>query len=655
MRALVCEDDRLTRRLIADVVGKRGHDVSEVGSAEEALGLHTEHPFALMLVDWVLPGMDGLELCRRTREQADGDEPVFILLTSRDKQEHVLSALDAGVNDYITKPVDHSVLDTRLTIAERTVQERRRRKQAEAALQSSEESFRLLIEALPDAVLVHRNGRIVYVNPAALHTLGYERADQIIGRPYPELLHPQDRGQVIKRISRMLASGEAAPPHEERFLGANGRIATVEVASLPMEFKGQPAALAIARDLTERKRMESQLLLADRMVSVGTLAAGIAHEINNPLAYVISNLHLLSERMESLRDRLDEATGNDIHEMLAQAQDGAERVRTIVRDLKSFSRADDERLGAVDVERVLDSAVSMAWNEIRHRARLVKSYAQVPAVHANEAKLGQVFLNLLVNAAQALPVSNAQEHEIRVATSYRGTPNDQVVIEVSDTGVGMPPDVAKRIFDPFFTTKPVGVGTGLGLSICHSIVDTMGGHIQVDSQPERGTTMRVHLPASSVPARRSLRPAPRCSGHTQRTRILIVDDEPGVARSLQRALRGHDVSVALSGRDAVEQLTHDAGYDVVFCDLMMPDMSGMELYELASQVRPGLEERMIFMTGGAFTSRAQAFLESIPNQWFEKPFDIRLVQDLVHGSIDEEPEDEEEGVSNGARGDSMAT
>lgn len=167
--------------------------------------------------------------------------------------------------------------------------------------------------------------------------------------------------------------------------------------------------------------------------------------------------------------------------------------------------------------------------------------------------------------------------------------------------------------------------------------------------------MRVHLPASSIPARRSLRPAPRCSGHMQRTRILIVDDEPGVARSLQRALRGHDVSVALSGRDAVEQLTHDAGYDVVFCDLMMPDMSGMELYELASQVRPGLEERMIFMTGGAFTSRAQAFLESIPNQWFEKPFDIRLVQDLVHGSIDEEPEDEEEGVSNGARGDSMAT
>ena len=244
----------------------------------------------------------------------------------------------------------------------------------------------------------------------------------------------------------------------------------------------------MARDLTDRKLMQARLLQSDRMASVGTLAAGVAHEINNPLAYVKANLDVLASRripqlavlLRSLEEERIEHLGGgepddsayELSERLSQiaamidlAREGAERVRSIVRDLKTFSRADEETTTPVDVARVLDASVNMAWNEIRHRAKLIKEYGEVPPVEANESRLGQVFLNLLINAAQAIPEGRAYEHEIRVRT-YADANDERVVIAVSDTGSGIAKDALYRIFDPFFfTTKAVGVGTGLGLWI----------------------------------------------------------------------------------------------------------------------------------------------------------------------------------------------
>ncbi len=253
---------------------------------------------------------------------------------------------------------------------------------------------------------------------------------------------------------------------------------------------------AVARELreasvrAERRRMQEQLLLSDRLASLGLLAASVAHEINNPLSSLMANLDFALHPVEP---------GTSLHPEQEQAlRDGmqcAERIREIIRDIKVFSRPDDKQLGALDVHRVLDSSLRMAWNHIFHRARIVKDYTARSQVLGREAPLGQIFLNLLVNAAQAIPEGQSDTQEIRVVT--RQEEPGHVRVEIHDTGQGIPPELRERIFEPFFTTKPVGVGTGLGLAICRRLITEMNGELGVDSEPGRGTVFHLRLPVAS--------------------------------------------------------------------------------------------------------------------------------------------------------------
>ena len=254
-----------------------------------------------------------------------------------------------------------------------------------------------------------------------------------------------------------------------------------------------PSVLRELRDATnrgEQRRLREQLLVAERMASVGTLAAGVAHEINNPLAAVVANLELALRTIERLPPELTDVA--ELRAELRDAHEAAHLVRQIVRDVKVFSRSVDERGGPVDVRQVLDSTVRMAWNEIRHRARLIRQYQPVPPVWTTDARLGQVFLNLLINAAQAIEIGHVDANEIRLntQTDHEG----RAVVEIADSGVGISAENFNRIFNPFFTTKPPGSGTGLGLSISLRIVKEIGGEIELDSEPGRGTVARVRLP-----------------------------------------------------------------------------------------------------------------------------------------------------------------
>jgi signal transduction histidine kinase len=259
---------------------------------------------------------------------------------------------------------------------------------------------------------------------------------------------------------------------------------------------------ALARIEAERERheMQARLAVADRMASVGTLAAGVAHELNNPLAYVSANLAYVAEALQRAPEgplRAGTISRRDLVQAVEDAQQGASKMRSIIQDLRTFCRQGGDRTGPVDLQPVLQSCVSMAWNEMKRRARFVRDLQDVPKVLGNEGRLGQVFLNLLVNAAQAISEGGADRNVIRLAT--RQLPDGRVSVEVTDTGSGIPPEVQRRVFDPFFTTKPVGVGTGLGLSICHNIVSSLGGSIEVESAPGRGATFRVLLqPAEAV-------------------------------------------------------------------------------------------------------------------------------------------------------------
>ncbi|WP_211194311.1 two-component regulator propeller domain-containing protein [Pyxidicoccus fallax] len=510
------------------------------------------------------------------------------------------------------------------------------------------------------------------------------------------------------------------------------------------------------------KQTQAQLVQAGRMAAVGQLAAGVGHEINNPLAYIVSNLEHASEEADALARELGDtrAVGSRLREVsqaLREALHGADRVRRIVRDLKTFSRPDDEKQGPVELHAVLDSAVKIAMAELRPRAKLMRDYGDVPKVEGNEARLAQVFLNLLINAAQALPEGRAEENEVRLVT--RVAPDGTVMAEVRDTGIGIAPEALSRIFDPFYTTKPQGVGTGLGLSLCHAYVSAMGGTISVESEPGKGSVFRVTLkraaPEAEVAAdaqeRRAARepwsmpgarggarePMPALAAREQGTsresrsmnaeasgergatparsmdgvwrdasptegepalpggmngaalgatspvatasapaaaeagtasssspaadarvpahepranatpaepgtgaapvrgRVLVVDDDALVSGAIRRTLsRENDVEVMVSARQALAQLSlPEPRYDVVLCDLMMPEMTGMDLFDALVQTAPRVAERVVFITGGAFTPAARTFLDRVENTRVEKPFDPEALRKLIRTEV----------------------
>ncbi|HET6148539.1 MAG TPA: response regulator [Polyangia bacterium] len=399
----------------------------------------------------------------------------------------------------------------------------------------------------------------------------------------------------------------------------------------------------------DQARIRQQLLISERMASVGTLAAGVAHEINNPLSVVVGNLEFvaadlrrLGELVAGLGHQASPALAAPIEKMAARlaeiapslqdAQQAAERVRIIVRDLRLFSRADEEVRGPVDVRQVLDSSLSLARNEIRHRAQVQRNYAAVAPVDGNEARLGQVFLNLIVNAAQALPEGQTGANRIVVSTS---SAEGRVIVEISDTGSGIPPEVLPRIFDVFFTTKPIGVGTGLGLAICHRIVTGMGGSISVDSRVGVGTTVRVTLPIAVPGAGAAPSSAETAvTGTRRRGAVLVVEDEQGVGRMLQKLLSVNDsVTWVPSGTEALARISEQPIFDLILCDLMMPEMTGMDFYSALASRSESLARRVVFMTGGAFTPKAREFLDQVDNPRIDKPVDIKRLRQLVDRAI----------------------
>ncbi|MEC9466196.1 MAG: PAS domain S-box protein, partial [Myxococcota bacterium] len=500
---------------------------------------------------------------------------------------------------------------------------------AMAALIESQRDFRELIARSPDGIAISAENCWVFVNPAFASALGYELAAQLIGQPVGGVVLPEDRA----RLEAMRKEGVDALV-EVRLRRCDGSAATFEI-SAPREvsFEGADGLLYFARDVTARKEMESQLLLADRMVSVGTLAAGVAHEVNNPLAYVMANLDFLKERLTSMVAQSDSADARELLDALEESREGAERVRCIVRDLKHFTRGDEESLELIDVRAVVESSISVAFNEIRHRAELIRQFDEVPLIYANKARLGQLFLNLLINAAQALDEGRMTRNQIWVKTCKGPDGGAQIVVQ--DNGPGIDQSLRDRVFDPFFTTKPVGEGTGLGLSICHNIVTSAGGSIGF-APVDEGTSVVVTLPEAvadqvSPEAPGTLMPV-AVEEHHESARILVADDEPAVARALKRALSRYDVEVVADGAAALDKW-NECPFDLMFCDLMMPGLMGSDVYAALRDDGRGFHERLVFMTGGAFTAEARQFLEDVPNTTIEKPFDVPAIQDLARRMV----------------------
>jgi signal transduction histidine kinase len=382
-------------------------------------------------------------------------------------------------------------------------------------------------------------------------------------------------------------------------------------------------------DTSESKNMEAKLYVSEKLASLGTLAAGIGHEINNPLAYAKLNLELIQK---SLREG---APTEELCQRISKAQEGLDKVQSIVKDLKVFSRSDDvPESSAVNLNLILDGALEMATNEIRHRALIAKSYKATPLVQGHHVKLGQVFLNLIVNAAQAIPEGRANENLIKLSTFE--DKDGWVVAQITDTGSGISSENIKKIFDPFYTTKPVGMGTGLGLSICHGILTSLGGDIQVESRLGEGSTFTIKLPKAKDPkvelqaaVEMAFSPRP-----VARAKILVIDDEEHLIEAICQFLgEDFDVVATKSGVSAIDLLKPENKFDLILCDIMLPDGTGMDIYEVTKQKTPGLEKKIIFMSGGTFTPRATKFLENIENLRLNKPFKSGELINIIKSSL----------------------
>jgi PAS domain S-box-containing protein len=523
--------------------------------------------------------------------------------------------------------VAHDITAHKNEIAEKT--------KIESELVAVTVNLQSIIESSPlPTYALDLSGNVTIWNPACEKVFGWTK-QEVLGRPLP-IVPIEDIESYRARVEQIFGGTMSMANLESRRLRKDGKIIDVSIsASRLCDNKGAVSGIiAITADITEKKQMQSQLIQADRMVAMGTLAAGIAHEINNPLGYCIANLMLAREEIEEIIPESIREKISILRALLSKSEEGAARVRNIVSGLKVFSRNDEEKLEPVDVHSVLESAISMASNEIRHRAELIQDFDTLPRVDGNPGRLGQVFLNLIINAAQAIAEGSVGANQITIKTSTDA--RGWAVIEVTDTGAGIPEPIINRIFDPFFTTKPIGVGTGLGLSICHGIVTSLRGTITVESQLGHGTTFRVQLPPSTeTPARcpktTSLSPTLNPS---RRAKLLIIDDEEGLVEVLARLLsKEHDVTTATDPERALELLLSDCSFDLVFCDLMMPVMNGMELYTKLKESNTGSEKKIIFMSGGAFTQSSIEFMSQVPNMRIEKPFDLQAVRLIVRDFV----------------------
>lgn len=502
------------------------------------------------------------------------------------------------------------------------VRDLRDRYAAEARVAESQRRFRELVEAAPDGIVISRRGVVLYANAAGARILALE-PPALVGRSLAEFVVPEDAERMFSRMGA-LARGEALSPAEYRARRADGQPVVAEIAAITLDFEGAPATLAFARDVTERVAEQSELARTDKLAALGRLAAGMAHEINNPLGYASLSTEALERRLcAALPDGDDRRT---LLELVGHVRRGTDRIAAIVRDLKAFSRDSPGTPGRVDLRDVLASATRMVAHELAPRARLDEDVpASLPAVVGDAGRLEQVFVNLLVNAAQSM-----REGARGLITVRARHEEPNVLVEIVDTGAGIEPDVLERVFDPFFTTKPAGIGTGLGLSICHGIVRSFGGDIGLESAVGRGTTARVRLavaasPAASRPQEDTAPTPPR------RARILVVEDTASFAKMLRQVLApSHDADFVSSVDEARAALrTGAARYDLVLCDMTLGDGTGVDVYEHASRVCPDLARRFVFMTGGAFTPRAIEFLETTPQPRLEKPFPIAALERAI--------------------------
>jgi PAS domain S-box-containing protein len=504
------------RRLLAVT-----HEVVTVADGREALEEVRARRPDMLVSDVMMPGMNGIDLIRTVRADPSLRTLPVLLLSARAGEESRLAGLDVGADDYLTKPFSARELIARVRVQLHLADLREEAREATAA---SERLYRQLIEGAQDGIVVgDGEGVATLVNTAARRMFGYVE-ESFVGRPVSDLVAPELREEHRRDLAEFARSGGgplAGGVVELQGLRRGGEVFPMDLVVSAVEWPAGLAVMYAVRDTSERRRLQARVSQSERLASLGLMSAGMAHEINNPIAFVDNNLAVLERDIHGMRAVLAEYRRGEpalaeaapevlagvrraseaadlgyvegsIERILQRSRVGVRRVATIVKSLREFARLDQAEVDVIDLRTPLESGVEMIqWRLDKRGITVERRYGPVPPISCAVAGMNQVFLNLLVNAVQSIEASGRTDGRITIATRSAGA---EAVVEIADNGGGIPEDVLSRIFDPFFTTKRAGEGMGLGLSICHGIVRDHRGRIEVENQAGGGAVFRVVLP-----------------------------------------------------------------------------------------------------------------------------------------------------------------
>ncbi|MEQ8280500.1 MAG: response regulator [Deltaproteobacteria bacterium] len=466
--------------------------------------------------------------------------------------------------------------------------------------------------------LIDFEGNALFENPRALAAHGFTRPSAITRHAF--LTRFQDEEQANEVWSQLLID-ESFEGELEVKTRDGTRWHAICCATTTDPVTGVRVVLVEERDVTARRKLDDRVRVHDRMASIGGLAGGLAHEINNPLAYATMNLELLEE---FAAEGFEDVDRDELATILADIREGVARIRSTVADLAELARVDTGEAVPADLQAILETAITMTAAQVKHQAAVVRDFGKIPWIQARRARLSDALLHLLLYAARRVEHDPGTQHHIKV-TTRASEDGERVIVEIADTSTAMPGDLDK-LFEPFVAPMPGGGAPGHQLSRARHSVAEHGGEIRARPNADGGLTFHVELVAADHEVLETPAQAPR-QVHGAR-RVLVVDDEPGIRRAIARLLGEHDVDTTSSGAEALEH--HDVtAYDIIFCDMMMPVMDGMAFYQAVAERFAGHEKKIVFITAGAFTPRTASFLEHVPNPTVPKPFSRDVLRGIV--------------------------
>ncbi len=655
MRILIVDDELVSRKKLREIMDAFGQCIV-VENGTDALRVATsQNPPDLILLDIIMPGMDGYEVCKRLKANGTTSNIPVIFISSRGEEDDEAQGLGLGAVDYITKPFSPAIVNARVRthlelkkhrnrleelVNERTVElknatkkmqvEIGERKQAEVALRVSEERYRLLVENADDAIFIVQDEVIKFANPKTEELTGHS-AEELAKTPFANFVHPEDRDMAVERHKRSLEGEELSSAYSFRLINSANEEFWGELNAALITWEGRPAILSFLRDITPQKKLEAQLRQAQKMESLGNLAGGVAHDFNNLLMAIQGRTSIMLMHKDSSHPDF-------LH--LSGIEDYVKNAANLTKQLLGFARAGKYEVKPTDINDLIKKSSTLFGRTKKEIAIHSKYQEDVWTLEVDRGQIEQVLLNLFVNAWHAMPGGGDLFTETENVTvddrfirPFEVQPGKYVKISITDTGVGMDEATRRRIFEPFFTTRKMGRGTGLGLASVYGIIKNHEGFIDVYSEKGHGTTFKIYLPASEKETMTEKALAEDIVKGSEG--VLLVDDEDmiiDVGKELLGEL-GYEVLLAGSGQEAIRIYEeNEEKIDMVILDMIMPDMSGGDTYDRLKEINPDI--KVLLSSGYSINGQATEILNRGCDGFIQKPFNMKQLSQKLREILD---------------------